>query len=413
MKTNRHDEKQLEEKLKQLPNIKHTQSKEALFLKISKEMDEENISEKKQTTYWFPVALSAAVLLIIGVFISQQFVGNQMTSSQSDAARQTDMAVIREESDDDTAFQAESFGGSEESSDDFASDESEEAFVMNQELEGNNGEYVYFEDQLPEGKILFGIGAVDQENQFTVPLTFIIDAMDNEYLYNDLLPSIDFSRFGLRSLDFSRLEFLFQNNQFTELIIDEDLPVNSASQAAMLQEILRVHFINLGISEITVKNPNDVQADLGPIGQVDSLSFEPLRQLAYKFLSENGQSRFLVPIESTTSGQSFITIDEALLYMQEPQEDFNVEVSIPEDAKYTIEINGDKFQIEFEPHDRYYDQTFLEAMIEAILMTAKSFDFESVRFEFEQNDLEIERYPLNQAIEVPLSINPINLKSYD
>src|SRR5690625_1938578 len=90
--------------------------------------------------------------------------------------------------------------------------------------------------------------------------------------------------------------------------------------------------------------------------------------------------------------------------------DFDITASIPSDIEYTVDPSDeDVLKLTFASDSIISDNRETKEMIEAILMTAKSFDFKQVEFDFDGDITQIDQFNLLEPIPVPDGANPVLL----
>src|SRR5699024_10209245 len=130
-------------------------------------------------------------------------------------------------------------------------------------------------------------------------------------------------------------------------------------------------FANYPATELNLETAARDSIDLGQIGTMETLELEPVENLAFKIYQYEDKERLLIPISQTIAGDSFITIDEALMEMQYDQPECDITASIPVNLEWIDPANEETLIIGFESNPKLSNNRETKEMIEAILMTAK------------------------------------------
>ena len=390
----------LEEKLKNMPKIKGDQSKDILFTKIQAEL----ISDKKPKRHLpllIPsfVALVASVIIFIFVQSSEtnpfqiadqyESSGNEeMTSFSEDQ----ESATVEEESIADSAEREADLNGTEEST------------IMENTV--TNIESMVFYQQF-EQQELVTIAVADQNNQYAIPITLVDPSStgDPDDYYNRIASFVEEEELGVNAFPFEDISFEFtDNNQQLYMTFPNDYQFpDGGSNASMFQQILNLMFSSYGLGEIIVQTQAGGQVDLGPIGNKETLAIQEVERQVYKVYQVEDKQRLLVP----TSNNKVNDIHDALTNMQIKEEDFNIKASIPADTSFEImETESDQLTIAFTHSDQFGDNQTTANMIEAVLMTAKSFDYQTVKFFMPIDNKMVRDYPIQDSIPVPDGVNP-------
>lgn len=115
--------------------------------------------------------------------------------------------------------------------------------------------------------------------------------------------------------------------------------------------------------------------------------------------------RFLIPIPQ----EDQTPIDDALNEMKYNRKTYNIYATIPDNIDFSIDSSESKLIINFKVVAGLGDNQETITMIEAILMTAKSYDYEAVDFENLPTD-QIGSYNVSTPLKVPEAINPVYLQ---
>ncbi|SDB91560.1 hypothetical protein SAMN05421734_102447 [Pelagirhabdus alkalitolerans] len=391
--------------LKDLPNVKDHRSKETVYNQVMDELNEEYSPPKRKKVHWvIPSIATAAVLLL-------SFIILQMTDIADDqAAEETDPFAV----------QSVDEGENEDEIENEVEVENEDTTMNREEVEveeetaeeASESEFIYYQED--SSFPIFQIAVYDKQGQYVIPISLVSTSStyNPEDYYNRISTFIDEVEYGVELFPFDEgFEFEFdESNEVIRLTVDSsyDFP-SSSTQAYLFQEAINFMFSNFSANELEVRTTEGEDASLGPIGEVDSLSIESVERLAFQIYQYEDSKRLLLPIAEGSDGDEFFTIDEALVAMQESRSDF-VEAVIPSDVEFSLDpSNESRLEIDFSEHSDFGDNSLTKDMIEAILMTAKSFDYDEVELSIEGIEERIGHFYLGEAIDVPDGVNPIVL----
>jgi len=250
------------------------------------------------------------------------------------------------------------------------------------------------------------VAVMGSDSNVIIPITIIAPpnwGSVNE-VYNSISRSIRADEWGLQEYAFKDVTFNLKKDQ--NLVVanfpqNYPLPEGESKEQNLihaLKEMFRPH----GIQKIQLQREGNNGLNFSTIGVKKEIQIEALSGRAYMFY-QNGENRpgFLIPVSIKEK-----TIANALNLMKKGVSAKNVKPVIPKSAKFeSIKSQGDTLQITLTNDSNLGDKPM--AMIEAILLTAKSYGFTEVKF----NNAPKQKYGngvynLNEAIQVPDLLNP-------
>lgn len=269
---------------------------------------------------------------------------------------------------------------------------------------------------IPESKVMYNINneqqivysaVSDDQLQYLIPFSFIVpnDESLSDY-YSTIGSRINFSEDKLGAYMFDNVSFdINVDEKEVVMNLPESFTISDGSaNATMFINILTEMFIPYDIEKIVFQSDKNQAIDLGAIGEITEL---PLIQELYaykKYESPNEDKSYLIPIPQDRES----TVDEALRNLKDNEEDFHVYATIPENVNFSIRDNHQQLIVELENNNSLANEEEFITMIEAILMTAKSYGYETVKFENTKID-QIGSYLLTEPIFVPDAVNPIEV----
>ncbi|GAB3791735.1 hypothetical protein [Virgibacillus kimchii] len=389
-------QRKLTDKLKELPEIYDKRSKEEIYSQISSRVKYDKNSPRRKN--WLPMISASAAALLIFILIPAVLNMDMQQTSEDDAVHQTS-DIQMEEANESQAYQY-----TEESSRQNTNDEDVPAEQENT-LAKDEKESLIVQDINQDENIYFA-GLSDIQEQYVIPISFINSGeRDLQSFYNELGKYI-------RELNIHSGEYLFENVEFNinepkdevSLVLPNNYSFEgSTARANMFEYILSIMFRPYGTEKVTIHSDEGEPAELEPFGIIDEMPIREMTPSSYK-LYELGNTRKLIqiPHDQQTS------IEEAIQEMKKDETEYHVYRSIPDDIDFSINQEDNQLSIRLaENANLAEDERSLE-MVEAVLMTAKSYGFEKVKFD-NTNQEQLGPYNLTAPVSVPEAVNPIYL----
>ncbi|UFT97660.1 hypothetical protein KO561_10535 [Radiobacillus kanasensis] len=389
--SNRITDERLEELLSNMPTVTDKQSKEELYRKLQVNQPRSNTAHKPARKPWLVPTFASVSLLLLLILIVPSLMTNHdgsyesmnSKSSSSDSTKES-MELAKEES---------------QGKMDVA--ESNDNALMEQSSNAEPPQSMLIQE-VPEQVSLVHLAAVDPNMQLIIPLT-LIDSTNpevDEVYYNKMDNYIE-EEFGLEEFPFQGITFdLSLDQQQVQLNIPQDysLPPGGAVQG-MFQNVLSAMFEPYGVTKINLNG----KTNLGEMGNVPSLEvLDTLKNTPYKvYRYQEGTPSFFVPIYY----EPHPNLQSALKSMRSEGTNFNLKAPIPEDISFEIQADQQQVTITFAHGESIPPNQSTLTMLESMLLTAKSFGYETVQF----LDLPFEQlgpYDLTRSIPVPIGVNP-------
>lgn len=374
MRTDNHD-KRIVEQLKDMPIIEDSTKKDELFQRVSSQI---HGKRKKTDKIRRVIPIFGGILAIAILFIIIRPLMDQEPVMEERASY---------DHTDDHNFKT------------FV-DEDDMDKVKENAVEDDFSSYVVQEID-DDSAIIYG-AVSDEQLQSVIPLSIIVpDTEDINVYYNQIEHYLDESAWGTN-------DYLFKNTTFDVDISDKqvtmelpnDFSIGEGSAGAyMFGEVLKAMFNPYQIEKVVFNE----QVALGPIGEITEYSLYESDKVNYKlYQAPDHQQDFLVPIKQ----ESETTIEEAMIDMKNGQKEFNVFPTMPNDVELSLTSSDDELVVTFEQLHDFENEEQLITMVEAILMTAKNYDYGSVMFIDAPTDV-IGPYQLTDPIQVPAAVNPV------
>ncbi|GAB3052661.1 hypothetical protein [Virgibacillus ainsalahensis] len=388
------EKQKIADKLKQFPVIIDETDKDDLFQRISSHQDKDvKVNKNKR----FIPALGIIMTFVIIVFIVPSLLNSSMfqNNDEQSADYALDVSDQNEVTENQQESTTDSFG-QESSNDDveqetMLADPSSDTHVI-QEI-GDNMTIVH--------------GAIsDSKQQYVIPLSLIVSESDDiSTHYNNLDDRIEENEWGVSNYPFEDVSFTLRK---AENLVVMDLPKNhtlgeGSAKTYIFEQMLTRMFTPHGIEKVIFDTKDNQRVNLGKIGVVQELPIREEKEESYKLYRKSEETRsFLIPI----SNEEQATIEDALNELKIGQKSLNVYQTIPDDVNFSVKSGNRQLIVSFAEDSLMKSNQDYVTMIEAILMTAKSYGYETVNFKNSSIE-QIGAYDLSVPVEVPDAVNPI------
>ncbi|KEZ50769.1 hypothetical protein [Metabacillus indicus] len=377
MNQSKWNDEQITDKLQAMPDIKDRRTQQQIYTSLQQRM------HKKKVQWKTPALASFAalfILLILSPFFLQNF---QMSESRSEysADKAAESGQVSEEN-ADMKLEAKS-----------APEPEKKSFVA----------------RTKDNQTIVTVAYPDLQVQNTIPLSFQFDSSDSYMtLFESALTSFDPMSAGLSPSALSGTKLSYETGEERMSVdIKGNAYATSSSETEnrLFTEGLEESFRWQDASQADYYTGGEKGAEIGAYGYQDKLTFKKFKKKAYFLYQESLNSpKLLAP-----SLLSFNKLTDALTAMKEKGtlglKPVIEETVIIDEIKETE--NG--VTIEFTDASTIDDNETDTLMLEAILMTAKDFGYESVKFEGIEAG-KIGEMDVTQAVPVPFSPNPVDLE---
>ncbi|MBT2686938.1 hypothetical protein J7I93_01950 [Bacillus sp. ISL-47] len=415
MRKSKWSDEQIEELLSQMPKIKDNRDPREIYQSI-----EMKIGKRKQKTWILPAAAAAAALLLFFILApslinwqesADKSVEIQADKSSSSAEIATENNLFEAEDDEAELKAKEEIGEDKAEQFDDASKNNAETESNDQislkSLDANTSPTAVYEEDLT-GKEVLTYAIPDQTAQNIVPVSVLVEedpAKSKFELFEDSMSRLTEEEWGLTDYYPLKANFSYdQENRTLTVDVPEDHPYSmSSTTELLLEKVLGNVMHNLEIEKVNLATEGQKGIEFSHFGYRESLVPEKgTGNLIYYFLYPDGSESkpFMVPLR-----EKFDSIKDALRAMKENRGEDNLQASIPEDINFEAEeIQERKLLIRFESESEIIDNEPTLHTIEAILLTAKEFNFETVKLENADVD-KIGNFDLSNELKVPVAAN--------
>lgn len=392
MKKSQWNDEKIVALLRNFPEIQDKRDSQEIYQHIIKK-------ESPKKRYWIPVLATMVTIFLLGILAAS------MIDNRNEHAGFENKAMEQEESDSDGGnriLQDKKVESTEAPSDSVDMNEKgEQVYTADQEVTPTS---VYHIDTATQS--LVTIPLFDKRNvNYFVPVTRLVDKIAKDQLGEytvQTLSDLDVDALGLTELNLDGIKITEGKNEKT---INIDFPQDSS----LLTNDLYVEnlFITMlkyqNIDKITYSTEGVPGAEFSHRGYrtEDNIPhFEKKAYVAYQFDKKSPQ--FLVP-----TNVSYERIEEALEVTKTMLAGDGISSSVPKEFKWKrVFDEGEQLTVELAEEAILQNSKSYMLALEAILLTAKDFGFESV--EIQNAPIEyVGSFALNEPIKVPLAPNRI------
>ncbi len=386
------NEKELEELLKSLPRIKDRRNPQEIYQNISLKM------EKRKGRSWMIPSLAGAAALLLFIFLVPQIMDWDNFALNFTGKDNYE----KEEYIESGSKQMETVSQSgKESLNSIKNGQKQEIRIDEQEIysavyDTGDSQYDYFVYPIP-----------DRNGQILVPITVVARTEKNKAAfeqYTELMPLLKEEEWGLSDYYPLNGKLTLSEDQKT---LHVDLPRNhiygeGSSSEHNFMRVINDTAASRGIETITFSTEGNPGVNFSHTGYVEKMPVYIQGARGYYFYTPPGAGKklYLVP-----SNQSYATIQEALGKMKENIPVDNLEASIPKNFVIAEVIEAsDLLIIRLDDTATVTNETETIYTIEAILLTAKEFNFKRVKIE-NSNLASVGKFRFSEEWTVPLAPN--------
>lgn len=244
---------------------------------------------------------------------------------------------------------------------------------------------------VPPDREVIHFATYNETGEYVIPLTFLIPENANMESYYARLDEI------LNDFDLLPDHYILEDAEFSidldtkQVVLTIQNKLLETSELQVLRsQLLSQMFLPYGIEEVKLVNKSNEAT------QTIDLSSYAKQQQSYLLYDGN---YIIVPLNNDT------TIEEALQALKRSYSDIQIKPVMNKEVEFTVEEAGETVIVEF-VQDSIEEADVTVQMIEAILLTAKSFGYNKVQF----NQLPVNQlgdYNFNTSLSVPIAVNII------
>ncbi|WP_281202308.1 hypothetical protein [Cytobacillus kochii] len=421
----------IEELLKQLPKITNHISKQDMYqqMMIYKE-------RKKRKRWLTPSVASAVAVLLLCILVPtminfQDSAGSNIDDSEQENQLASNATQQKEEHDEITNDESNHTQGNTE---DIVKDEevdpqedidqTGDIYAQNDQSEdttaNDNNEQpvtqqieptaVYAEDIKDQEEVLT-YSIPDHNVQNFIPISVMVNKeadLSKMELFINHMSDLKEAEWGLGELNPFNADFHYDtSNQVLAVDFPAATNISSSSQSEAIKEILTDMMADFNIEKIDLLTDGEQGVEMGNEGFTEKIDqVDTSNKSAYYFYYPNEEwtTPFLVPFREKIN-----SVTDAFAAMKKGIETYNLKASIPNDIDFETEVVSDEqLLITFEDDADIKNDEETLYTIEAILLTAKEFEYNEVKLENTEID-QIGRFDLEKEIQVPVAPNKRDL----
>lgn len=410
MKKSEWNEERIEKLLGELPGISDKRPQNQVRQNVEMRL------QRKSRKIWIgPLVASAAVLLILFI-VSPSWIAqltsnqgsNNKTSLSSKHAEKIEVAEnptskkesLNNKKDSTESSISDSSKSVQSSSEDRAPSIAENKGSAPNQHSANEKTFVVPESQKNRAVV---IALRDQNVENIIPVTFegsINDSKPSQI--NKLLDHVNIEAMGFAPSEIKGLEFQEHPSNTVHVNVADGRSISSESDS-FLKDILEETFRWSGYKKIDLSTNGKAGIDFGPYGKLNSLALKKeMKKAYYLFQTEAQQQKLLTP-----SHETYATINQAVEAMKTTENNSQKSLLIKELPIKELKSAGRELIIYFSKHPQVEKSEQYIVMLEGLLLTAKEFGFDTVRFKNLQA-ARVGQMDVTKPVAVPYSPNPIN-----
>nr|WP_254119491.1 hypothetical protein [Bacillus sp. FJAT-29790] len=388
-----------------MPKIKDERPPREIYQNIAVK-----IKRRKQKTWIMPAAAAAAAILLF-IILAPNLLNWQNSEEKSmeiatDRSSTNSKLMMEEAADLPADNQSRKADHSVQSHTESKSETNIESEIKTIAIE-DNATAVYEEDI--GGKVVLTYAVPDKNAQNLVPISVLVSKENNKSnfdLFKENMGKLTEEEWGLSDYYPLNAELSFDEES---RVLTVDVPADhsysmSTTTESFFKQVLTRTMTTLDIKEINLMTKGNPGIEFSHFGLLKNIIPEKdPGNHAYYFYYPNGTKTkpLIVPF-----GEKQNSIKEAFTAMKKNREEANLLASIPAEINFETEVDpaDKKLTIRFIKGSKITnDETTLNT-IEAILLTAKEFEYQTVKLE-NANIGNIGRFELDNEIKVPVAAN--------
>ncbi|KOP83286.1 GerMN domain-containing protein [Cytobacillus solani] len=408
MKKSEWSDEQLKELLSQMPKIKDERDPREIYQNITIRMN-----KRKQRTWIMPSAAAALAAVLFFILVPNLFNWQSSEEQVADLANQSESSQkISMKENADLQETEEKVSIEEENAIPYTAEQNPEVQdkMEIRSLDMEDLTTAVYEEDIGGMEVLT-YAIPDEKAMMAVPVSVLVAKEEDKTkfdLFEENMMNLNEKEWGLKDYFPLKAEFML-DEQSKVLTVDfpVDHPYGDGSAAETVFNVALSYTLSaLDISEIKFTTDGKPGMDLGNSGVIEEFIPEYGNHAYYFYYpNETVKKPYIVPY-----GEKFSSISEALAAMKENQEKAKLFASIPDDINFETEVNQEekKLTIHFGEGSVINNDESTLHTIEAILLTAKDFNYQAVKMENAKVEM-VGRFNLTEEIKVPVAANKRSL----
>ncbi|RXJ01929.1 hypothetical protein DS745_08830 [Anaerobacillus alkaliphilus] len=393
------DEKTIENQLRKLPKIEDKQSKEALFERIQERLQEDQIKERKTKKHWIVPSIAAAAVFFLLLLIVPSFLSERNVSIE-DSQPEFRMEV------------AEEAGDVEVDMNGIASIDAPGITSVDEYYTIYFGAVQPYEEEFYQDQLVkLAVPVSGPAGEFVVQVTLLAEGANEIERFLAVKENFSGEPWGIGNFPSIEINSIFEGKGGVLII---DVPTGSleslstAENFAYSQSIIETFWPRF--REVELSSDGEPNVFWGQSGPISGFSLEVENRGYYLFESPTGHL-FLVTGKSIgakgNDSSEDVSLQETLEYMKQYESVGNMGYLPPIGDEFIItnvEQNDEVVTITFADGTIFENSPRHQAMVEAILFTARDFGHSYVQFEGIQ-PTQVGPYFTGDLLEIPRYFN--------
>ncbi|MDZ5471160.1 GerMN domain-containing protein (plasmid) [Bacillus sp. 31A1R] len=406
MKKSEWSDKQLEELLREMPKIEDHRDPRDIYQNVASKL------KKRQQRTWVVPSIATVAAAALFLILSPNLMNwEQSTDRSVESLDQSNSAVEMKMVQNNEAKDSNIESIEEEE----LKDDAQGVSIQKDDTESNKRVLTVEEmrktavyEQDAEGNEVFTYAIPDQNAQLVVPVSVVVPKVEGKTkftTFEEWMAKLSEQEWGLT--DYYPLNASLQYDDESK-VLNIDVPkdhqygIGSAEQTSFLK-ILNDTLYMMNIEKVSLTTEGSPGIMFDNYGMKEEITVQPTSNHAYYFFYPNTEEEkpYLVPTNET-----FNSVEEALQKMKEPMEELGLTPSIPSDINFEVipSKSKDLLVIQLDSNSKLTDDSSTLYMIEAILLTAKDFNYQKVKIE-NSNLAQIGDFIFNEEWKVPVAPN--------
>ncbi|GAA0347137.1 hypothetical protein GCM10008967_41910 [Bacillus carboniphilus] len=392
------DDKKIEDLLKSMPKVEDHRSQSEIYYQVQKRM------RKEKRNYWFIPAAAVAAVLLLSLLLYPSIFSNDQALNESERDMDQKIAMTDDHAADalDTEqdeLSAKSFEGESAESD---NDNTEMGIGMLTHIPSKTALY---QEQLSDQSTAITYAVPDEQAQNIVPVTITVPSSKEVTWveqYNNHVDDVPYEELGLNGeyLPYKGEVSIASDNVLQlDLVEGHPYSAGSASNVNLLNS-LNYTFADSPFEKVKLTTNGAPGMDFGNFGNVEEHILKKKLQNPFFIYKKTEDSKaLLAPYMDNT----FSTIQEAFNAMKEDIETHDLRGPLKDIELVGVSENELELTVEF--GDELLPDTDESMLaIEAILLTAKNYGFETVVLKH-PSQVGFAGFLFNEPIRVPIAPN--------
>jgi len=411
MKNSKWSDEQLEQMLSQMPGIKDKRKPQEIYQNITLKMN-----KKKRKMWLVPTLASAAVVLLLFV-LAPSFINNMNSSSfdSAEMAKEDTNITMDSENREAASKDNESFSTLQKEEE---PQQNEEAGIFSFEEQPSNS---YTVNSVGENEVLLTYGVYLGGVMFPSVVSVIVESNGENVVeqWQKTVPRVNEAirqnkEWGIDEISNSYFEDFSEvvtkdNSKAVRVDVDNSVNTESfatAEAAEFSHTISSFRYLLEDYQHVELFQNNQQGISIGQSGIIENyIDVEKDTKKAYLYYVNNHSDRKILAL----TFENFNTIEQALeaMKVEAKQGDYTLHPPIISEIKQ-IKADGTNLEIHFSDDSVLENTDNYILMLDAIMLTAKEFNFEKVTFY--GNIDQIGNVRIGESVPVPLAPNPIQLQ---